>query len=201
MKDEERYSRKTSSGFVFRKDGSKERFYTDGSSGIEAAKGKGIARGSNMVDHMLLAETSEEVIKLLSWYNHFLITPHPDATDDPSSVLKAAKARLVDLRKTCKTIPKLEEIDDLVLLEEEVAAIKKRKNKTDKVLDKGASKPEWSMVMSKANLATALSLDSVYKFNTLVEGGIYEIRQVGESRESWQVRIDKLSKHYQEKLR
>jgi len=60
---------------------------------------------------------------------------------------------------------------------------------------------EWSKIMSKQEIATALGLSGVYKLNILVKTAkLYEIRQSG-NRESWQIRIDKLDDSLQKKLK
>jgi hypothetical protein len=81
---------------------------------------RGIVRGRNMVENMLLAETESEINCLLSWYNQFLIYPQPGATDAPGAVVEAAKAKLVDLRKTDKSLLMLSENEGLAILEDKV---------------------------------------------------------------------------------
>ena len=61
--------------------------------------------------------------------------------------------------------------------------------------------PEFSRIMSKQEMATALGLSSVYKLNVLIEEAVYEVERVGENRQSWQIRIDKLDKSLQKKLK
>jgi hypothetical protein len=61
--------------------------------------------------------------------------------------------------------------------------------------------PEWSKIMSKQEITTALGLSSVYKLNTLIEQKVYEVKQVGKNRQSWQIRIDKLPGDIKKKLK
>jgi len=61
-------------------------------------------------------------------------------------------------------------------------------------------KLQWSKIMSKQEIATALGLPGVYKLNKLCEAKVYEVKQVAGMRESWQIRIDKLDDSLQKKL-
>ncbi len=76
-----------------------------------------------------------------------------------------------------------------------------RLNRAEQQPPENETNIEWSRIMNKQGIATALGLDSVYKLNMLKDEGIYEIRKVGKKRQSWQIRIDKLDKYLQQKLR
>ena len=63
-----------------------------------------------------------------------------------------------------------------------------------------------SKITSKQVIATALGLTSVYKLNTMIEQGVYDVRPVigktgKKTRQSWQIRIDKLPSDIQKKLK
>jgi hypothetical protein len=65
---------------------------------------------------------------------------------------------------------------------------------------KKASGERWSRPMTKNDIITVLHLDSIHKLNQLVEHGFHSVKQVGNNRQSWQIRIDKLESDIQKKL-
>ena len=50
----------------------------------------------------------------------------------------------------------------------------------------------WSKPMTKANIVTALHIDSVHKLNTMARANVYEVVQVGKNRQAWRIRIDNI---------
>ena len=72
--------------------------------------------------------------------------------------------------------------------------------KAKKVFDEKSAERRWSKIMSKQEIATGLGLVSVYKLNTMIREGTYEINSAG-NRQSWQIRIDKLDDSLQQKFK
>ena len=66
---------------------------------------------------------------------------------------------------------------------------------------KPKDKTLWSKIMSKTMISTHLGLDSVHKLNMLCSKKVYEIRQIGNNRQAWQIRIDKLDSPFLEKFK
>jgi hypothetical protein len=58
---------------------------------------------------------------------------------------------------------------------------------------------EWSRVMSKMTMVTALGLPSVEKLNSMVEAGTYRLRQAG-NRQNWQINLKGIPRERRAKL-
>ncbi len=72
------------------------------------------------------------------------------------------------------------------------------KNFTDILLKTQPSDGEWSRPMSQANMMSILRIDSRRKFKAFARE--YGIRQVGGSRQLWQIRIDRMDSVARSKL-